>query len=151
MESVTPLTVVGGAAIVVGGIVVLAARRTLPGPPDVAAGEVVVVAPVGSVVVVAPTGPLVVVAPVGSVVVVCVVPICLTGLNKTSPELPTSSRAAFWSFTPGRLTITVSPCRIISGSATPIESTRLRIMSTATSSAAGSKVPNGSSVTDAPP
>jgi len=105
MESVTPLTVVGGAApaavggaivesvaiiesvaIVVAGIVVLAARRTLPGPPDVAAGEVVVVAPVGNVVVVvAPPGPVVVVTPVGKVVVVWVVPICLTGLNKTSP------------------------------------------------------------------
>ena len=45
----------------------------------------------------------------------------------------------------------MSPCRIISGSATPIESTRARIISTATSNPVASYLPSGCKVTDAPP
>ena len=61
------------------------------------------------------------------------------------------SSARCWSFTPGRFTTTVSPWRMISGSATPIASTRERMISTATSSATASYSPSGCNVIDAPP
>ena len=57
-----------------------------------------------------------------------------TGRNRTLPVCPTSSMARSWSFTPGRFTTTRLPWRMISGSATPRLSMRLRMMSTTTSS-----------------
>ena len=47
-----------------------------------------------------------------------------TGRNRSSAVLPTRRCALVRSRTPGRSTMMRSPCRLISGSATPSESTR---------------------------
>ena len=107
-------------------------------------GAVVVVAG-GAVVVVAPPSPGIVVP--GGAVVVGISPSlghpgagsssehggssCRTGRKRSSAVWPTSSSARSWSFTPGSWTRTVSPCRVMSGSATPRASTRFRMISTA--------------------
>src|SRR5437879_6249056 len=49
-----------------------------------------------------------------------------TGRNRSSAVWPTMSTARARSFTPGRSTMMLLPCRLTSGSATPSESTRLR-------------------------
>ena len=74
-----------------------------------------------------------------------------TGRISTAPVRPISASASSWFLTPGKFTTTVLPCRMISGSATPMESTRRRITSTAASSAPSSNSPMGVNVTDAPP
>ena len=58
---------------------------------------------------------------------------CSTGRRYTWPVTWTRRSAVSWSLTPGRLTTIASPWRTISGSATPSESTRARIWSTARS------------------
>src|SRR5205814_1180548 len=70
-----------------------------------------------------------------------------TGRNRISAVWPTSRSAAARSFTPGRSTTMSVPWREISGSATPRASTRLRITSTATSSAPALCTPTGESTT----
>ena len=51
------------------------------------------------------------------------------GRKRSSAVAPTTSRARCWFFTPGSCTTTELPCRVISGSATPRASTRLRMIS----------------------
>src|SRR5439155_22252408 len=129
---VSPAGAVGGvvagavvADVVVGAAVVVVAWPSTMLPfctvVDVAALAVVVVAP-AAVVVVAP----------GAVVVVVTSmfsggrPSWRTGRNRSSAVWPTMSMARARSFTPGRSMMMLLPCRLISGSATPRESTRLR-------------------------
>ena len=115
-----------------------------------------VVAPVVGAVVVAP-GAVVVVAP-GAVVVVdsgtSGVPhgnVWSTGRNRSSAVWPTCSSAFSRSFTPGRSTTIVLPCRCTSGSAMPRPSTRWRMMSTAVSSAEVSVPLTGNRTIEIPP
>ncbi len=61
-------------------------------------------------------------------------PAAITGRNRSSAVWPTRRSALARSFTPGRSTTMSVPWREISGSATPRPSTRVRMMSTATSS-----------------
>ena len=119
---------VAPATVVVASATVVVAPATV-----VVAPETVVVAPA----IVEEVAPGTVVWPAMVVVVASsfLMPDCNTGRSNTSPVRPTISSARCWSFTPGRLMTTVLPWRIISGSATPIESTRERMISTATSSA----------------
>ena len=76
-----------------------------------------------------------------------------TGRNRSSAVWPTMSSAFCRSFTPGRSTMMLLPCRLTSGSATPSESTRLRMMFTACPSVSDlTLVPAfGASTTEIPP
>jgi len=137
--------VVGVSATVV-EVAALAKRMPLPGAGTVVSTSDVEVSAATVVDVSSPTvvevSPAtdVVVAPATVVDVASLfgIPDCSTGRIRTSPVRPTMSSARFWSFTPGRLMTTVSPWRMISGSATPIESTRWRMISTATVRASAS-------------
>ena len=105
------------------------------------------------------------VAPAAAVVfevfffVVVVVEFCVvsavtpnTGRKRSCAVLPTRRRALSRSRTPGRSMMTLLPWRLISGSATPSASTRLRMMSTALSSDASFFTsPTGASTTEMPP
>jgi hypothetical protein len=55
---------------------------------------------------------------------------CSTGRKRSSAVCPTISRARAWSFTPGSCTMIDCPWVLMSGSATPRASTRLRMIST---------------------
>ena len=94
---------------------------------------VVVVVVVGAVVVVEAPGAPVVVVVVG--VFSGGMPAISTGRKRNSAVWPTRFSALQRSFTPGRSTTMSLPWREISGSATPRLSTRLRMTSTATSTA----------------
>ena len=75
-----------------------------------------------------------------------------TGRKRSSAVRPTRRRALPRSFTPGRSTTMLSPWRLISGSATPSASTRLRMMSTAWSiESLLTFFPTGWSTTEMPP
>src|SRR5207248_5492284 len=74
-----------------------------------------------------------------------------TGRNLSSAVWPTSFTALARSFTPGRSITTSLPWREISGSMVPKLSTRLRMMSIATSREAGLYLPTGDMTTDTPP
>src|SRR5579884_2423158 len=74
-----------------------------------------------------------------------------TGRNRSSAVRPTSRCAWARSFTPGRSTTIVLPVRVICGSATPSESTRLRMMFTAVLSVSFVVLPTGASTTEIPP
>jgi hypothetical protein len=131
------VVVAGTVVVVVGAVVAVVAAVLLVAWPwvtlprwtvvDVDAAAVVVVAP--------PTA--VVVVEAGAVVVVVVTAtfsagsVWRTPRNRSSAVWPTMFRAFSRSFTPGRSMMMLLPCRLISGSATPSESTRLRMMLTA--------------------
>ncbi|CAB4576388.1 unannotated protein [freshwater metagenome] len=104
--------------------------------------------PVGLASVVEVCSPVVV---VGEASGACCSTMLRTGRISTAPVRPIRASASSWFSTPGKFTTTVFPCRMISGSATPMESTRRRITSTAASSAPSSNSPIGVKVTDAPP
>ena len=74
-----------------------------------------------------------------------------TGRNRSSAVLPTSAIALSRSFTPGRSMTMSLPWREISGSRVPKLSTRLRMMSMATSRVSDLYLPTGDSTTDMPP
>ena len=74
-----------------------------------------------------------------------------TGRNRSSAVRPTMRWALSRSLTPGRFTTMLSPSRVTSASATPRASTRLRMMSTATSSEPSSGSPTGTRRTEMPP
>ena len=77
----------------------------------------------------------------------------MTGRNRSSAVWPTMLRALSRSFTPGRSMMMLLPCRLISGSATPSESTRFRMMLTAWPNVPGSTLTPclGASTTEMPP
>ena len=74
-----------------------------------------------------------------------------TGRKRSSAVLPTSAMALSRSFTPGRSTTMSLPCRVISGSRVPKVSTRLRMMSMATSKVSVRYFPTGDRTTEVPP
>src|SRR5438874_923507 len=115
------------------------------------AGAVVVVA--GAVVVAPAT--VVVVARGAVVVVTGVLSLAgsawMTGRKKSCAVVPTSCSARSLFFTPGSWTTIELPCRLMSGSATPMASTRLRMISIDWSSTPESTLFFGASTTDAPP
>ncbi len=74
-----------------------------------------------------------------------------TGRNRSSAVWPTRSSARLWFSTPGSCTRMVSPCREMSGSATPSASTRLLMMSMAWSSWSLGTSFAGCRTTDTPP
>src|SRR5215471_5177209 len=74
-----------------------------------------------------------------------------TGRNRSSAVWPTSSSARSWFWTPGSWTTMSWPCLVMSGSATPRASTRLRMMFSDWSSWPPVAFLVGDSTTDTPP
>src|SRR3954470_8565364 len=74
-----------------------------------------------------------------------------TGRNSSWAVRPTSWRACSWFFTPGSWMTMLLPCWVISGSATPRASTRLRMISIAVFRSLLLALVLGESTTDAPP
>ena len=153
------------AAVVV--VLVLLGNRDGPPAAVVVGALLPLTAVVGVVDVLPTTAPLVEVVAPGLVVVVLLEGFCFvgsevtqgspnwssfnTGRRYTWPVTLTSSSACCWFFTPGRLTMIASPCRRISGSATPRLSTRARMRSTARSRLDELKAPTGCWVMEMPP
>src|SRR5262249_35783432 len=78
-------------------------------------------------------------------------PAISTGRNRSSAVCPTRRSAWQRSLTPGRSPTMSLPCRETSGSVGPKLSTRLRMMSSATSSELALYLPIGENTTDTPP